>query len=102
VPSSEKFTIVEVVGAYEFRLEREDYGHYLPVKIRREFHRYSKAVPTILMNALNREQNPIRVTYKHDQVVKSLAESHVTEEEALRPEEFKERCKDARSICCRN
>lgn len=89
IPSAEEFTIVEVVGDYCFHVsEKGDYGHILPVRVVNTFHKYSKVVPSPFTNALNREQNPVRITYKHSSTVKNLARITATEEKDI-PEQFK-------------
>ncbi len=95
VPDRDKFTIVKVVGLYDFTLGNgEDYEHVLPIETVAVYHKYSKAVPAILTNALNREQHPIRRTLKHRQTVYSLASSVTVPniiEERLNPQPFKEK-----------
>jgi predicted Mrr-cat superfamily restriction endonuclease len=94
VPDRDKFTIVKVTGPYDFTNEaHEDYEHVLPVEIVGVYHKQSEFVPTTLVNALNRERNPIRVTYKHKQAVCDLASkvTDTTPEERAKPEQFKEK-----------
>lgn len=87
VPDGEHFTLVEVVGDYDFSLEAlEDFGHGLPVEIVQVFHKQSSVVPAPLANALNREQNPIRVTNKHRDRVQALASSDHPDDVARVPE----------------
>lgn len=92
VPDRDKFTIVRVTGPYDFTLDKgEDYEHVLPVEIVGVYHKQSEFVPTTLVNALHRERNPIRVTYKHKQAVCDLASkaANTTPEERAKPEQFK-------------
>lgn len=87
VPSTDKFTLVEVTGDYDFDLKDiGDFGHYLPVRVIQSFHKQGAAVPAPLVNALNRERHPIRRTKKHRDRVVKLAEQSYSEEEALEPE----------------
>lgn len=90
VPSRDQFTIVEVEGAYDYKIENAgDYGHILPVKIINTFNKYSKIVPSPFINALNRGQYPIIVTYKHNLTVQELAKISPLSEEKDKPELFK-------------
>lgn len=92
VPTRYQFTIVEVKGTYDYKIEDiGDYGHILPVKVVNTFHKYSKVVPSPFISALNREQNPIRVTYKHSQTVRELATIAPSSEEKDKPEQFKDK-----------
>ena len=93
VPGRDQFTIARVTGGYDFKIDPSigDYGHFLPVEIVTAYHKYSKVVPSPLVNALNREQNPIRVTYKHQQAIRDLASKDTTSEERDNPEQFKEK-----------
>ena len=94
VPARDKFTIVRVTGPYDFTLgDQEDYEHVLPVEIVGVYHKQSGFVPTTLVNALNRAQSPIIVTYKHQQAVCDLASKAAvtTPEERAKPELFKEK-----------
>lgn len=94
MPTSDCFTIVRVTGKYDFQIGRsEDHGHILPVSALKVYNKYSRLVPAPLTNAINREQNPIRITYKHDQTVKSLSESTVDSDDATLPEPFKDKVK---------
>ncbi len=91
LPTNQHFTIVEVIGDYGFQIsEFGDYGHFLPIKILNSFHKNARIVAKPLANALNREQNPIRITYKHDLAVKDLV---ITTDlmDKDKPEEFKEK-----------
>lgn len=91
IPSADKFTIVEVVGDYDYQIsEKDDYGHILPVKTINTFHKYSSVVPSPFVNALNREQNPIRITYKHSLTVKELAVV-IDARDKDTPEQFKDK-----------
>ena len=94
-PDRDKFTIAKVVGPYGFTFGfREDYEHVLPVETVAVYHKYSKAVPTTLTNALNREQHPIRRTLKHQQAVYGLASPPLPASlaaERLQPQPFKEK-----------
>lgn len=91
IPSADMFTIVEVIGDYWFQIsEKGDYGHILPVRVVNTFHKYSKVVPVPFTNALNREQNPVRITYKHSLTVKDLAKTTATDEKDT-PEQFKDK-----------
>lgn len=92
VPTWEQFTIVKIKGGYNYSIEDiGDYGHMLPVIIVNTFHKYSKVVPSPFINALNREQNPIRITYKHSQTVRELASIIPSSEEKDKPELFKDK-----------
>ncbi len=75
LPNREQFTLVKITGKYNFQIDEkiDDYGHYLPISIIESFNKYSSLVPTTMINALNREQNPIRITYKHDLAVRNLS-----------------------------
>ena len=92
VPSSDKFTITKVGGSYDFRMDEDagDFGHLLPVGGSRIFTKYAKVVPAPLVNALNRSQAAINVTYKHRETVIRLYA--VTDKQAeSKPEEFADR-----------
>ncbi|MBM4288348.1 MAG: restriction endonuclease [Deltaproteobacteria bacterium] len=93
VPVREKFTIVRVTGGYSFDIDPNigDYGHFLPVDKVVVYNKYSKVVPAPFINALNRERNPIRITYKHQQTVRELASIDTSPEERDTPEQFKEK-----------
>lgn len=93
IPSRDQFTLVRVRDKYDFQIDSSvgDYGHLLPVEIVTTYHKYSKLVPSPLINALNREQNPIRITYKHHQTIRDLASIETTPDERERPEQFKEK-----------
>lgn len=93
-PDRDKFTIVRVIGPYDFTFgSGEDYEHVLPVETVAVYHKYSNAVPATLTNALNREQHPIRRTLKHQQTMYSLASTvlALSAAERLRPQPFKEK-----------
>jgi predicted Mrr-cat superfamily restriction endonuclease len=91
IPTNEHFTIVEVQGEYCFQIsEHDDYGHFLPVKIINSFHKDSRIVSKPLTNALNRERNPTRITYKHDLAVKDLCKATDLKDKD-QPEAFKEK-----------
>jgi hypothetical protein len=92
VPNDECFTIVRVDGGYAFRIDPEtgDLGHFLPVTAPRTFNKESTSVPGSFMNALNREQYPIRVTYKHRDAVLALY-IRKPDTQDTEPEEFKSR-----------
>jgi len=92
VPSRDHFTIVKVTGGYDFKIdELGDYGHLLPVAIVNTFHKYSRVVPSPFINALNRERNPIRITYAHTRTVRELASIVPTSDKKDKPEEFKDK-----------
>lgn len=98
VPTREQFTIVGVTGQYDFKIgDIGDYGHIIPIQIVNTFHKYSKIVPSPFINALNREQNPIRISYKHRQAIRELATISPLAEEKDKPEEFKDKVKGWRS-----
>jgi len=93
VPDSNHFTLVEVSGEYGFEIgDLGDYGHYLPVKVLKEFHKHAYIVRAPMVNALEREAHPIRVTYKHASSVEDLRAlaGSITEEQAKKVEEFRE------------
>jgi len=97
VPSREQFTIVRVTGDYDFKIgDIGDFGHILPVQVLNTFHKYSKVVPSSFLNALNREQNPIRITYKHSERIRELATISPPTDEKDKPQEFKEKIKNIR------
>lgn len=76
VPEHNSFGIFRVTGPYLFDwpTSQGDFGHCLPCKqVCAPFRRKSEAVPGPLARALAREQNPIRVTYKHAGAVEQLA-----------------------------
>jgi hypothetical protein len=76
VPEYRWFTIVEIGdGGYQFDMPtRGDFAHCLPCRVRSApFKKNSVAVPVPFVSALNREQNPIRITNKHRKVVQDLA-----------------------------
>jgi len=93
VPECNKFTLVKVTGPYDFIPDHGGYGHVLPVDIIGVYHKQSAVVPATLVNALNRAQSPIIVTYKHQQAVCDLASksAETTPEERAKPEQFKVR-----------
>jgi len=93
VPDSDKFTIVRVTGAYNYTDYDDGYGHNLPIVTVGVYGKQSAVVPATLVNALNREQNSIRITYKHHQAVCDLASkvAVTTLEERTKPEPFKKK-----------
>ena len=93
IPSRDEFALAQITGEYDFQIDSSigDYGHFLPVEIVTTYHKHSKIVPSPLINALNREQNPIRITYKHHQIVRDLVSMKTTREERKQPEQFKEK-----------
>lgn len=98
VPTREQFAIARVIGPYDFKIgDNGDFGHILPIQIVNTFHKYSKVVPSSFVNALNRERNPIRITYKHSQTMRELAGILPTDENKDKPQEFKEKIRDVRS-----
>jgi len=98
LPSRQQFTLATVVGKYDFRIDPiGDYGHLLPVEIIRVFHKYSKIVPSPFINAVNREQNPVRVTHKHHETVRELAATTATDNDTGTPEAFKDKVAGWRS-----
>src|SRR5437879_4930443 len=99
VPSSDKFTITKIAGAYDYRIDSKlgDFGHFLPVQDSLIFAKQARAVPAPLVNALNRAQAAIVPTYKHHDPVVLLY--GVSDEKARsRPEEFAERFSKWRQI----
>jgi hypothetical protein len=92
IPSSDKFTIVKITGAYNYRIDEEagDFGHMLPTSGPQVFAKYAKAVPAPLLNALNRAQAAIIPTYKHHETVIQLY-AVTDEQEKNKPEEFAEK-----------
>lgn len=93
VPSNEFFTLVRVIGRYKFDINPTvgDYGHILPVEKINVFHRRSTYVDAPFIRALNREQNPIRVTHKHRQSLEELALLEVPAEKAKVASQFEDR-----------
>ena len=67
MPDPDSFSVVQVAGKYEFKLDENigDYGHILPVRGHRIFHKHAKQVSAPFTNALNRHRHAIRITYKH-------------------------------------
>jgi len=92
VPNREVFSIVQVNGPYDYRVDPKlhDFGHCLAVTEQRVFNKYSSVVPAPFVNALNRAQSPIVITYKHKDAVIRLHQSKF-DEEAAKPEQFKEK-----------
>lgn len=73
VPSRDKFTIVRVKGPYNFKMGVDhDLGHYLPIEKDKVFTKTAGVVPAPFVNALNRAQNAIRITYRHADTVLTL------------------------------
>src|SRR5271157_4379275 len=99
IPSKDFFTIVKVKAGYDFNRDPAlgDYGHLLPVEKIRQFHKRSALVEVPFIRALTREQNPIRVTYRHHSTFMELATMQVSRELAETPSEFKERINSCRN-----
>lgn len=98
VPSSDEFTLVEVTGPYEFDLKDiGDFGHYLPVQVIRSFHKKAAVVPAPMVNALERDQYPLRRTLQHRESVISLAEQDYSGPAASKPEPGSETVESWRS-----
>ena len=99
LPSNEFFTVLKVTGTYDFARDPAtgDYGHFLPVEVIRRFHKRCGLVDVPLIRALHREQNPIRITYKHNQSLEELAIMQVSQEEAAKPSGFEERINKCRN-----
>lgn len=95
IPKRNNFSIVKVEGSYQFnRGEIGDFGHFLPINGAevKAYHKNSKFVPAPFVNALNREQYPIRRTKKHrETVVQLFSEIKASEEDTLKPQEQKEK-----------
>lgn len=93
IPTPEHFTLVRVTGNYEFSIDSPfgDYGHILPIETLNEFLKISSLVSAPFANALNREQYPIRITYKHQQAVRDLESIPTTSKEKNKPEPLKEK-----------
>lgn len=72
IPDNNTFSLVRVTGKYDFMEEIGDFAHRLRIEIIGKFHKRSKLVPVSLVKALDREQNPIRITLKHHQTVIGL------------------------------
>jgi hypothetical protein len=93
VPDRSHFTLVKVVGKYDFKIDKgkEDFGHFLPVEILGEFDKYrSSGIPTQLVRALHGHRHPIRRTLAHKQTVIDLASCIDTEEGKEREKEEEE------------
>ena len=92
VPTQEEFTIVKVMGPYDFQIDPEvkDFGHYLPVAAPRVYHKLSNNVPAPFINALNRARNRIRITNLHDDTV-ALLYKRESEESDTKPEELRDK-----------
>lgn len=98
LPSGDVFTLVRVAGDYQFSLgEIGDYGHFLPVEIVSVFNKHAAVVPAPLVNALNREQYPIRVTYMHEDAVTNLSLIDLNDGVAHLEASFEEKLENVRS-----
>lgn len=97
LPDYSHFTLVEVTGDYNFRLDPiGDYAHCIPISIVQTFHKQSDRVPAPLTSALNRAQHPLgRTIAHHDRLLRLAQVANSTE--AMRAEPFKERLARVRS-----
>ncbi|SDM27738.1 restriction endonuclease [Halarsenatibacter silvermanii] len=92
IPDSDSFTIVEVKGEYDFSLDESqgDQGHILPVEKINSFNKKNEKVSAPLRNYINRERHPIRRTKKYKEEIINLADLEISQEKAMKPEEFQE------------
>ena len=92
IPDRHSFTIVQINGKYNYKIDPklEDFGHYLPVKNAREFNKSAELVPAPMVNALDRAQSPIVITYKHKGLVAQLHKIK-SDKRSTKPDEFKEK-----------
>lgn len=99
IPDSNSFTLVKVKGEYDFSIDEEqgDQGHIIPIEKIQSFDKRASVAPSPFVNAINREQHPIRRTKKHKETVINLAQGDISDEEATQPEKFKEILQNCRS-----
>lgn len=100
VPNHGSFVILEVLpGGYRYEPSpTDDFQHCLPCKIAAgPFEKNWEIVPAPLVAALDREQNPIRVTYKHSATVVALSKEEVGDPESQRANTLRESVTDWRS-----
>ena len=78
VPEQGYFTLVEVVGEYHFDYgdNKNDYGHYLPIKVLGEFS--IDKLPAKFIAGYNAARHAIGITYEHSEAIEDLAKKLIS------------------------
>lgn len=77
IPDSKHFTLVRIVGEYDFEFNNNELGHFLPVEILGEFYKYSNIVPASLLRALRQERNLIDLADSNQQYIIATLSSKI-------------------------
>ncbi len=77
IPDSEHFTLVKVIGEYDFEFNNNELGHLLPIEILGEFYKYSSIVPASLLRTLHQEHNLIDMVGSNQQHIIATLSSKI-------------------------
>ncbi len=97
IPDPNHFTLVKIIGKYDFNFKNNDLGHFLPIKILGEFYKYSSIVPASLLRSIHQDHNLINIanntqrniiTSLSAQILKSYQPSNIIIELWQRTEEY--------------
>ena len=97
IPDSNHFTLVKVIGEYDFKSKNNDLGHFLPIEILGEFYKYSSIVPASLLRAIHQDHNLINIANNtqrniiatlSSQILSSYESSNIVIELWQRAEEY--------------